>query len=105
LVVLGSCSADKAAGPPVDVESSATTCRAVTTSFHSGKSTFRVRNTGDAPTELYVKDRAGKIVGEVENIGPGTSRNLTVALKAGAYTLVCKPGQTGSGIDEQITVS
>ena len=41
----------------------------------------------------------------MENIGPGTTRTLTVSLKAGAYELNCKPGQTGDGIKTAIAVS
>ena len=42
---------------------------------------------------------------EVENIGPGTSRNLEVDLSEGSYEVACKPGQTGDGIRTEITVT
>ena len=45
------------------------------------------------------------IVGEVENVGPGTSRTLTVDLSAGEYRARCKPGQEGDGITTEFTVS
>ena len=44
-------------------------------------------------------------MGEVENIGPGTSRDFTVDLGAGTYEVACKPGQTGDGIRTEITVT
>jgi iron uptake system component EfeO len=41
----------------------------------------------------------------VENIGPGTMRDLSVDLGAGTYEVACKPGQTGDGIRQKITVT
>jgi len=46
-----------------------------------------------------------KVISEVENIGPGLSRDLTAKLSPGTYEVACKPGQTGSGIRSQITVA
>jgi uncharacterized cupredoxin-like copper-binding protein len=45
------------------------------------------------------------VVSEVENIGPGTSRDMDVDLSAGTYEVACKPGQKGDGIRQQITVT
>ena len=42
---------------------------------------------------------------QVENIGPGTSRDFTVDLSAGTYEVACKPGQKGDGIRTPVTVS
>ncbi|MFD0574464.1 cupredoxin domain-containing protein [Kitasatospora gansuensis] len=44
------------------------------------------------------------MVTEVENIGPGTSRDMPVKLTPGTYEIACKPGQTGDGIRKRITV-
>jgi len=60
-------------------------------------------------TEVYVygeQDGAyTRVISEVENIGPGTSRDMEVDLAGGTYEVACKPGQTGDGIRTQITVS
>ena len=45
------------------------------------------------------------VVAEVENIGPGTSRDMTADLAPGTYEIACKPGQTGDGIRAQLTVT
>ncbi len=44
-------------------------------------------------------------MGEVENIGPGLSRNLVVDLPKGTYEGACKPGMVGDGIRETLTVT
>lgn len=105
--VLAACNSDSSSGPDtqVDVVSSKTECSPATTAFKAGTVTFRVVNKGSTATELYVLTEGGKVVAEVENVGPGTSRTLKADLKAGEYELSCKPGQTGSGIRRKITVT
>jgi iron uptake system component EfeO len=44
-------------------------------------------------------------MGEVENIGPGVSRELHVELSAGKYQTACKPGMSGQGIRGAFTVT
>jgi iron uptake system component EfeO len=39
-----------------------------------------------------------RVMGEVENIAPGLSRELHVELPAGTYETACKPGMVGKGI-------
>jgi hypothetical protein len=86
-----------------------TTCKVERASFTGGDVAFKVDNTGSDVTEVYVYAEQGgsftKIVGEVENIGPGTSRNLTVSLSPGSYQVACKPGMTGDGFRTDITVT
>jgi uncharacterized cupredoxin-like copper-binding protein len=73
--------------------------------FKAGKITFNVTNKGEQVTEVYVYGEGDKVVGEVENIGPGATRRLSVDVKEGRYELACKPGMTGSGIRAHIEVS
>ena len=75
------------------------------TDLTSGSTTFAVTNKGTEVTEVYVYGDDDKVMGEVENIGPGTSRDFTVDLSAGSYEVACKPGQVGTGIRTPITVS
>jgi uncharacterized cupredoxin-like copper-binding protein len=58
-------------------------CKPAKTSFPAGKLTFEVQNKGSQVTEMYVYAAHDKVIGEVENVGPGTSRQLTVDIKAG----------------------
>lgn len=102
-LLAGACSSSGAAA--VKVVSTNDECRTAVTRFTAGTVRFRVVNEGDKVTELYVYGSGDKVVGEVENVGPGTSRVLTAKLAPGSYELACKPGQTGRGIRQRITVA
>ena len=65
----------------------------------------KVTNTGSKVTEFYVYAGGDRIVGEVENIGPGLSRNLVIDLTKGTYAGACKPGMIGDGIRQLIIVA
>jgi iron uptake system component EfeO len=54
---------------------------------------------------LHQIDDDGGVLGEVENIGPGTSREMAVRLSAGRYVTACKPGMTGDGIRGELVVT
>lgn len=96
-------------GTEVEVSASDDACEVSETELEAGGTTFAVTNDGDQVTEVYVygeKDGAyTKVVSEVENIGPGTSRDMDVDLAAGSYEIACKPGQKGDGIRQQVTVT
>jgi iron uptake system component EfeO len=97
-----------ASGPSVKVTAGDSSCAVAKTSLAPGKTTFAVHNSGSKVTEVYVYAKSGsgftKTVEEAENIGPGTSHELTVDLSAGSYEVACKPGMTGNGIRTRITV-
>ncbi|MBA2772525.1 MAG: hypothetical protein H0U36_00545, partial [Nocardioidaceae bacterium] len=65
-------------------------------------------NEGSDVTEVYVYGHDGdeftKIMGEVENIGPGTSQDFSVNLAAGDFEVAGKPGMTGDGIRAELEV-
>ncbi len=71
----------------------------------SGTSTFTVTNGGSKVTEFYVYADGDRVMGEVENIGPGLKRELIVELPTGKYQAVCKPGMVGNGIRGDLTVT
>lgn len=96
----------KGGSPRIDVESSDTACKLSATTAASGNIVFRVRNTGSQVTEFYLFRSDGvAIAGEVENIGPGLTRDLVVRPAAGTYVTSCKPGMTGDGIRSKFTVT
>ena len=65
----------------------------------SGNLVFNVTNSGNEVTEFYLLGEDGlRIIGEVENIGPGLSRDLVVQAGPGSYFTACKPGMVGDGI-------
>ncbi|WP_232678042.1 iron uptake system protein EfeO [Nocardioides sp. R-C-SC26] len=72
----------------------------------AGTLTFTVTNSGSVVTEFYVLGDDGlRILGEVENIGPGASNKLTVNAPDGDYFTACKPGMKGDGIRSAFTVT
>ncbi|MEO5535445.1 MAG: iron uptake system protein EfeO [Pseudolysinimonas sp.] len=81
------------------VESSSDTCAVEAATVASGTVTFHVTNSGDRVTEFYLLGEDGlSIVSEVENIAPGTSRDLTLVAQPGTYFTECKPGMIGAGV-------
>ncbi|MEU6478633.1 EfeM/EfeO family lipoprotein [Streptomyces sp. NPDC047017] len=85
--------APAAAGPPrTTVEVSAGRCGRGWDDPVPGVQVFDLHNTSGAAAEVYLEDPAGHAVyGEVEDIGPGTTRPLTVRLGKGAYAFRCVP--------------
>ena len=72
----------------------------------SGNLRFSVTNTGSKVNEFYLLAEDGlRIVGEVENIGPGLTRDLVLQAAPGKYFTACKPGMVGDGIRAEFTVS
>ena len=81
------------------VDSSSSDCTVSASEAPSGNVSFSIENTGDQVTEFYLlADDELRIVGEVENIGPGITRDLVVQARPGDYFTVCKPGMVGAGI-------
>ncbi|HQZ35842.1 MAG TPA: EfeM/EfeO family lipoprotein [Ilumatobacteraceae bacterium] len=88
------------------VRSTDTACELSRTEASSGNIVFEVTNDGSQVTEFYVLAQDGlRIVGEVENVGPGISRNLVVQAAPGTYITACKPGMVGDGIRAAFTVT
>jgi len=87
------------------VSSSADACDVSAASAPAGTLTFEVTNTGSQVTEFYLLGADGlTIKAEIENIGPGISRKLTVNAAPGKYVTACKPGMEGDGIRADFTV-
>lgn len=95
-----------AADGPIQVSSTANECKVSTGTAPSGNLTFAVKNEGTEVTEFYLLAEDGlRILGEVENIGPGITRNLVVTAPAGKYNTACKPGMQGEGIRASFEVT
>lgn len=110
-LALTACGGSGSAGTSTEVAVTAAddSCTLSETELAAGPVTFAVTNDGSKVTEVYVYGESDgkftKVVSEVENIGPGTSRDMDVDLSAGTYEIACKPGQKGDGIREQVTVT
>jgi iron uptake system component EfeO len=102
---LTACADDAKTSGDLTVNASDSSCKVSPTDLEAGPSTFKVTNKGSKVTEFYVYAEGDRIMGEVENIGPGLSRNLVVDLPKGTYEGACKPGMVGDGIREKISVT
>ena len=77
-----------------------------TDSAPAGTITFKVTNKGNKINEFYVYAEGDRIMGEVENVAPGLSRDFHVEItEPGTYETACKPGMVGDGIRAAFTVT
>ncbi|MGW0629966.1 EfeM/EfeO family lipoprotein [Streptomyces sp. NPDC002758] len=78
--------------PHTTVEVSSSRCGRGWSSPVPGVQVFDLHNTSDGPAEVYLEDPTSQAVyGEVEDVGPGTTRPLTVRLGKGTYAFKCVP--------------
>lgn len=97
---------DAGAGGPIAVAASDDACEVGATGAAAGTIAFDITNSGSKVTEFYLYAAGGRVMGEVENIGPGLSRQLIVEVPdGGAYETACKPGMVGDGIRAPFTVT
>jgi iron uptake system component EfeO len=92
-------------GGPIDVIATDTECRVARTNAPAGTAIFKITNNGTKVTEFYVYAAGDRVMGEVENIGPGLRRDFRVELPSGTYETACKPGMSGRGIRGPFVVS
>ena len=97
---------DKSSGNAISVTSTDDACELSAAEAESGTVSFQVKNDGSKVTEFYLLGEDGlRIVGEVENIGPGLTRDLVLKAQPGKYFTACKPGMIGEGIRSDFNVS
>ena len=94
-LLLSGCVANATAGgdgSSLTVTSTADDCAVSSNTVASGTISFAVSNSTDQVSEFYLLAEDGlRIVGEVENVGPGVSRTLVVRAQPGNYFTVWKP--------------
>ncbi|MDQ0711462.1 high-affinity iron transporter [Streptomyces luteogriseus] len=79
-----------AAGETVAV--SGTDCGQGFTAPEPGRQDFRMHNTGDQTSEVYLIDPSSNAVyGEIEGLAPGTTRDLVATVAGGTYAWRCVP--------------
>jgi iron uptake system component EfeO len=101
----GSSSSEASAEGPITVDAGETSCDVSSAELAAGQHTFSVTNSASQVTEVYVYGEGDRIMGEVENIGPATKRDLIVDLPAGSYEVACKPGMVGHGNRATLSVT
>jgi iron uptake system component EfeO len=90
----------------IRVTSTDTSCTLSRHEAPSGNLVYTVTNKGTKVTEFYLYAADGlRVVGEVENVGPGLSRDLVLDVPPGRYVPACKPGMLGKGIRSSFTVT
>ena len=95
-----------ASGSGITVNATDSACELSATTTAAGQVKFTVTNAGSKVNEFYVYGADDKVVGELENISPGLTRDFSVDLsKPGTYTTACKPGMSGDGIRADFTVT
>jgi iron uptake system component EfeO len=91
---------------PISVRAADDACEVGASEAAAGTITFSINNAGSKVTEFYLYGTGDRIMGEVENIGPGLTRQLIVEVPdGGSYTTACKPGMVGDGIRAPFTVT
>lgn len=97
---------DAGPGGPITVAAADDACEVGAGEAPAGTISFDITNSGSKVTEFYLYATGGRIMGEVENIGPGLTRQLIVEVPdGGAYETACKPGMVGDGIRAPFTVT
>ncbi len=90
----------------VAVSSTDDACEIAQSSAPAGNVVFSVTNDGSQETEFYVYEEDGTtIVAEVENVGPGLTRELVAKLDPGTYVTACDPGMDGSDFRAEFTAT
>ncbi len=89
----------------IAVTATDTECKVARSDSGAGSVHFAVTNSGNKVTEFYVYAEGDRVMGEVENIAPGVTRELLVDLEAGNYQTACKPGMSGKGLRNTFTVT
>ncbi|KOX04479.1 iron permease [Streptomyces sp. NRRL B-1140] len=93
-----------AAGQTVAV--SETDCGQGFTAPKPGRQDFRMHNTGNQTSEVYLIDPASNAVyGEVEGLAPGTTRDLVATVAGGTYAWRCVPADGGAVTSQAVRVT
>lgn len=87
------------------IVASESSCAVSTEKVDTGTHRFSITNNGSKVTEVEFLTQGDRAVGEAENIGPGTSRDLTVDLAPGEYQVACRPEMKGYGVRSKLTVT
>ncbi|MFF1295261.1 MULTISPECIES: iron uptake system protein EfeO [unclassified Streptomyces] len=86
----------------INVTATDSKCDVSKKEFPAGHVELAIENKGSKVTEVYVLFPDDRVVAERENIGPGTKQTVTAEVKAGDYTIACKPGMKGDGIRQDV---
>ncbi|MDA3624177.1 peptidase M75 family protein [Saccharopolyspora sp. WRP15-2] len=104
--LLAGCGSQQGSPDAITVQATDDACTLSAASAPAGTIHFQVTNGGSQVTEFYLYGEGDRIISEVENIGPGLTRQLVAEVpQGGKYTAACKPGMQGDGIRSDFTVT
>ncbi|MFM9378465.1 iron uptake system protein EfeO [Gordonia sp. VNK21] len=105
-LALAACESKSASEGAIGVTSTNDECTLETNEATTGAVKFEVTNNGSKVTEFYVYGKNNRVLGEVENIGPGLKGRVTAEItEPGTYEVACKPGMVGTGIRQELKVT
>lgn len=91
---------------PTEIDVSLSTCGQGWHGPHAGTQRFDLHNTMDRAAEVHLLDaRSGAVHGELEGLGPGTARQMTVTLGRGAYRFRCLPDDAQAVLGPVVRIS
>ena len=97
---------DDASAVDPEIAVSRSACGTGWTDPKPGPQTFRLHNTGSVTAEVDLIDPAtGVIYGEVEGLGPATTRPLRVNLGNGSYAFRCLPEDAGAIVGPAVRIT
>jgi iron uptake system component EfeO len=95
-----------ATAPDLAISVSRSSCGQDWTDPTPGPQTFQVHNTGAVTTTVDLVDPAtGGIFGEVEGLGSGTTRSMSVTLGDGDYAFRCLPDDADAAVGPTVRFS
>ncbi|MFE6858233.1 iron uptake system protein EfeO [Nocardia sp. NPDC057668] len=105
-LAITACTAKSDGSGDISVTSTESVCELSSTSASTGTVKFSITNNGSKVTEFYVFGKNNRVLGEIENIGPGVTGKLVVDItEPGTYETACKPGMVGNGIRGKLEVT
>lgn len=102
---LSGCSTGNDARGSVHVVATDTSCAVDGTTLTAGTWAFEVSNQGRTATAFSIEGPSGTVGDQLRDLAPGVTKTVTVALAVGDYDAVCRPGQSGDGVRQQLIVS
>ncbi|SDI13393.1 EfeM/EfeO family lipoprotein [Nonomuraea jiangxiensis] len=88
------------------VQVSASHCGEGWTNPHAGRLTLMLSNTGDAPSGAdLIEVPGGAVHAEVEGLGPGVTRPMSVSLAQGTYAIRCEIDERDPIVGPSVTVT
>jgi iron uptake system component EfeO len=96
VIVLGlsGCADEDIAPTPIAVNSSDSACDVMPTQAPAGPVVFSVQNGASRTMDFALLGNGAEIVGKLENLEPGASRDLVVDIQQGTYVTSCSAADT-----------